>query len=351
MSTVFTIIGWVISIFFGLIAIVSLFDIGFLAGLFSAGIALLTNPKVLVPIKHRAWLSLVLFAFWSLTLPEPELENQVVTNNQDKVESVAVTEPIAKVKTIEPADQERVNKSEPIESSEKLKVEPVKPLALISDPEEIEQTKPEDTCKLRGKVIRIADGDTVTILDKNKESHKIRLAGIDAPERKQPYGKASKKYLSSMVGKKEVCVEWYKFDKYKRKIGNLFIDDLDVNYEMVLAGYAWHYKKFQKEQSEEDQIRYAEIETKAKLAVIGLWSEPDPIAPWDWRDGVRPKKKEEQKTIPKIKKANSGFSCDGKRFCKHMNSCAEARYYLNECGLGRLDRDKDGIPCEKLCGG
>ena len=213
----------------------------------------------------------------------------------------------------------------------------------------------DSSCRLQCKVISVADGDTVTVLDSRKKQHKIRLAGIDAPEKAQPYGKKAKKYLSALVYKKTVCVDWYKKDKYRRLIGRIFVGNTDVNFKMVNRGLAWHYKKYQHEQSKTDRKEYSEAETDAKLAVIGLWSEPDAIPPWKWRDGIRPKKiskKQKYGTIAQKKKAKprkAGYSCGGKRFCKHMESCSEAYFYLNECGLGRLDRDKDGVPCESIC--
>lgn len=212
-------------------------------------------------------------------------------------------------------------------------------------------------CKLTGKVIKVADGDTITILDSKKKQHRIRLAGIDAPERKQPFGKASKKYLSKLVYKKQVCINWHKKDKYKRKVGKVLLNDVDINFKIIDKGLAWHYKKYQKEQSKADQRKYAEAEIDAQLAVIGLWSRPDYIPPWKWRKGKRPKRisKQEKKRIilakRKVKASPTDkFTCGIKRFCKHMDSCAEARFYLTQCHLKRLDRDHDGIPCESICG-
>lgn len=202
-------------------------------------------------------------------------------------------------------------------------------------------------CRLSGKVIKLADGDTITVLDSNREQHKIRLSGIDAPERGQPYGTAAKKFLSNLVFKKVVCVQWHKKDKYGRLVGLVFIDEKDVNLQLVKAGYAWHFKKYQGEQTASDREIYSIAEAQAKSDVIGLWSEPDPINPDDWRAGVRQKKKTPltKQSIPTA----SNFSCGAKRFCKKMTSCNEACFYLTECGLSRLDRDDDGIPCESLC--
>lgn len=202
-------------------------------------------------------------------------------------------------------------------------------------------------CRLSGKVIRVADGDTVTVLDSDREQHKIRFTGIDAPERGQPYGTAAKKFLSKIIHKKQVCVQWYKKDKYGRLVGIIFNDDKDVNLQMVESGYAWHFKRFQAEQTEADRKLYANAHSKAKSGVIGLWSEPDPINPDDWRAGVR------QINMPnpiiQSKSSAQELSCGAKRFCKKMVSCAEACFYLAKCGLSRLDKDQDGIPCESLC--
>lgn len=207
-------------------------------------------------------------------------------------------------------------------------------------------------CRLSGKVIKVADGDSITVLDNSREQHKIRFSGIDAPEIGQPYGKAAKKFLSKIIYKKQVCVQWHKKDKYGRLVGLVFYEDKDVNLQVVEAGYAWHFKKFQSEQAPADRKLYAEAHDKAKSDVIGLWSEPDPISPDDWRAGTRQKKKTAISKLQSIKQSISPadqFSCGAKRFCSKMTSCAEACFYLAQCGLTRLDRDKDGIPCEKLC--
>lgn len=112
--------------------------------------------------------------------------------------------------------------------------------------------KAKGTCNLRGKVTKLADGDSITVLGDDKKQHNIRLAGIDAPERNQPYGKAAKVFLSNKVFGKTVCVGWYKRDKYQRLVGVVRINDEDVSLQLVEAGLAWHYKRYQKEQSEFD---------------------------------------------------------------------------------------------------
>ncbi len=96
---------------------------------------------------------------------------------------------------------------------------------------------------LTGKVVKITDGDTLYVLDANYKEHKIRLAGIDAPERKQAYGLASRKHLASVVAGQQVTVEYQKRDRYGRIVGKVLLDGIDVCLEQVKAGFAWHYKK------------------------------------------------------------------------------------------------------------
>ncbi len=136
---------------------------------------------------------------------------------------------------------------------------------------------------LVGRVVGLADGDTVTVLDDQKAQHKVRLAGIDAPEKGQAFGNVSKQSLSDLVYDKTVSVEWHKVDRYGRKVGKILIDDLDANLEQVKRGLSWHYKDYAKEQSPEDQTRYADAEAQARLDKRGLWVDAEPIPPWAWR--------------------------------------------------------------------
>lgn len=140
---------------------------------------------------------------------------------------------------------------------------------------------------LVGKVVGMADGDTVTVLDEQREQHKVRLAGIDAPERSQPFGRHSKEALSDMVFGKAVSVEWNKVDRYGRIIGKIVVEASDVNLRLVEAGLAWWYRKYAVEQSAADQRLYAQAEDVAKREQLGLWNESEPVAPWDWRGRVR----------------------------------------------------------------
>jgi endonuclease YncB( thermonuclease family) len=136
---------------------------------------------------------------------------------------------------------------------------------------------------LQGKVVSVADGDTITVLDVNKTQFKIRLQGIDAPEKAQAFGEKSKQSLYDMVHGKTVQVSFTKNDKYGRIVGKVFLDTQDICHQQIKSGLAWHYKKYQDEQPLEDRDAYSASELTAKSQKLGLWSEPLPIPPWDFR--------------------------------------------------------------------
>jgi endonuclease YncB( thermonuclease family) len=140
---------------------------------------------------------------------------------------------------------------------------------------------------LVGVVVGVSDGDTVTVLDAGKKQWKIRLMGIDAPEKKMPYGQQSKKHLSDLVFNKQVAVEYSKKDKYGRTVGKIVVAGGDANLEQLKAGLAWHYKKYEREQDLQDRLIYAEAEEQARAGRLGLWSDPSPVPPWDWRKQQR----------------------------------------------------------------
>jgi len=119
---------------------------------------------------------------------------------------------------------------------------------------------------LLGKVINVADGDTITVLDDTNTQHKIRLSGIDAPEKRQAFGNVSKQSLADMVAGQSVTVEWVKVDKYRRKVGKVLLDGQDVNLVQIRHGLAWHYKQYQREQSPTDQQSYAAAADVARTA-------------------------------------------------------------------------------------
>ncbi len=141
--------------------------------------------------------------------------------------------------------------------------------------------------ELGGKVIRVADGDTITILDAAQAHHTIRLMGIDAPEKGQPFGTKSRESLSSMVAGRNVTVQWHKRDRYGRLVGQVFADSHDVGLVQIDRGLAWHYKAYEREQNAADARGYAEAENEARAARRGLWADRKPVAPWEYRQARR----------------------------------------------------------------
>jgi endonuclease YncB( thermonuclease family) len=132
---------------------------------------------------------------------------------------------------------------------------------------------------IHGRVVGVSDGDSVTVLGANKTQHKIRLAGIDAPERAQAYGQKAKESLSDLVFGKSVEVAWSKQDRYGRIVGVVTLAGMDINLEQVKRGMAWHYKQYQNEQSPEDREAYAQSESQARDQRMGLWRDPAPMEP------------------------------------------------------------------------
>jgi endonuclease YncB( thermonuclease family) len=152
-------------------------------------------------------------------------------------------------------------------------------------PENDNRDKPDTPTadEISGRVIGISDGDTITVLDDKKTQYKIRLQGIDAPESGQDFGQVSKQNLSHLIYGKTVHTLLHKKDKYGRFVGTIYLEGKDINLEQVKAGLAWHYKQYENEQSGAERTAYSNAETSAKNSKAGLWKQPNPVPPWDWR--------------------------------------------------------------------
>ena len=137
--------------------------------------------------------------------------------------------------------------------------------------------------ELIGKVIKVSDGDSITVIDSNNQKHKIRLKGIDAPESQQTFGDISTQSLSELVYDKEVLVTGDKKDKYYRILGKVIADGRDANYEQLKKGLAWYYKQYEKDLSDDDKQRYSEAEEWARNYTEGLWADSNSIPPWEFR--------------------------------------------------------------------
>jgi endonuclease YncB( thermonuclease family) len=186
------------------------------------------------------------------------------------------------------------------------------------------------------KVIWVMDGDTVLVL-KGGQKIKIRLADIDAPEKGQDYGIASRDSLIGMVLRKEVQVDTLALDKYGRTVALLQVAGLNVNEEQVRRGMAWEYSHYHSDR------RYIALQQEARQAGRGLWAQADPTPPWQWR-----KQHAIGTDVPPVLKPGD-YSCGTKHHCSQMRSCNEAHYYLTVCGVNALNPEGDGVPCKNLC--
>jgi endonuclease YncB( thermonuclease family) len=149
------------------------------------------------------------------------------------------------------------------------------------------------------RVVAVADGDSLTVRDSNGVSHGVRVAGIDAPEHGQPYSRQSKDSLVRMALGEDAQIEWSERDDYGRFVAKVWVvpadarcqaascpRTLEVGLAQVTSGLAWHFKRYERDQSEEDRHRYADAETKARARKLGLWQDPAAARPWDWRRGL-----------------------------------------------------------------
>jgi endonuclease YncB( thermonuclease family) len=136
---------------------------------------------------------------------------------------------------------------------------------------------------ISGSVVGVTDGDTIKVLDASRDIHKVRLTGIDAPEKDQPFGRESAQHLSAMIAGRDVFVESTGKDKYGRTLGKVLVEGMDVNLEQIKAGYAWWDRYAAGEQPAADRKAYERVEEGARAEKIGLWSAPNPVNPYDWR--------------------------------------------------------------------
>ncbi|NCP61398.1 MAG: thermonuclease family protein [Flavobacteriales bacterium] len=151
----------------------------------------------------------------------------------------------------------------------------------IRETEQIKATTSLNTSPdkfIEGKVTRIADGDTFTLIFDNGFDVRVRLNGIDSPEKKQAFSKRAKQTLSDLIFDKEVKVYYKSKDRYGRVLGDVYVGEVNINHEMVRRGMAWHFTRY----SEDETL--AALEKEAKKNKIGLWAEAEPVAPWVYRD-------------------------------------------------------------------
>ncbi len=199
--------------------------------------------------------------------------------------------------------------------------------------------------EITGRVVGVSDGDTLTLLTAEKQQIKVRLSSIDTPEKAQPYGQKSRQALADLTFQKLAVLDVQERDRYGRTVARVYVDGVDVNRKLVESGAAWVYRQYNRDQS------LLQAEAEAKVAKRGLWALPEAerMPPWEWRRRGQLATAKPKPVLLADSSDTSGFSCSVRKTCGQMSSCAEARYHLETCGNGRLDRDNDGVPCESLC--
>ena len=155
---------------------------------------------------------------------------------------------------------------------------------------------PYSFADFNAKVVNIVDGDTIDVLDGYNQKLRIRLLGIDTPERKQQFGYESYFYLNKILHGKSVVIisspdkdKPYTLGYFKRVIGKVVLNDVDINLEMIKKGMGWHFIKYKKNQPIDESHSYNKAESEARKKYIGLWSDPNPVPPWKWRQQNRKK--------------------------------------------------------------
>jgi len=139
-----------------------------------------------------------------------------------------------------------------------------------------------DAIEFQGRVVGVIDGDTIKVLQQGKQV-KVRLVGIDCPEKDQPYGQKAKSFVMELIAGKSVIIKYESYDRYGRIVGAVFLSDgRNLNHELVQTGLAWWYRKYAP--NDKTLVR---LEYEARKAKLGLWTEPNPVSPWEWRRGVR----------------------------------------------------------------
>nr|WP_078237317.1 thermonuclease family protein [Haemophilus paracuniculus] len=191
--------------------------------------------------------------------------------------------------------------------------------------------------ELSCKVVGISDGDTLTCL-KDKAQIKVRLVHIDAPELAQPFGQRAKQALASLAFKKQVTLAVTGYDKYQRMLAVVYESGDNLNLKLVEQGMAWAYRQ--------TQPIYQQAQANAQAQRVGLWRDPNPVDPAEWRKLKRDQMENRQVTNTQPTSAN--LNCQVKRSCRQMADYEQAVRYFKICGWQELDGNGDGIPCNKL---
>lgn len=181
-----------------------------------------------------------------------------------------------------------------------------------------------------GRATKVVDGDTLSVRTAEGRDIRVRVAEINAPETGAPFAKRARQALNDLVWTKDLAVRLYDVDNYGRMVAHVYVGDVDTGRELVRAGLAVVYCRY----STDASLREEEQHARAKK--LGIWSQARiPRGACEDAVNISP-------SLPR--------RCGAKKYCRQMASCAEAIFYLRECGVTTMDGDEDGIPCEaSLC--
>lgn len=200
-----------------------------------------------------------------------------------------------------------------------------------------------------GMVVTVIDGDTIEVLH-NKKPERIRLHGIDAPEKGMAFGQAAKEYVLDMAALKVVTVEMRDTDKYGRTVGEVILPDgRNLNRDIVKAGYAWWYKKYSSDAS------LGELEESARIARKGLWRDPRPKPPWEWRAETRSGETGTGSSVEVARSATSSTAATTTLYhgntrsgVFHQSSCKD--FNCKNCTIGISSREQAVSSGYRPCG-
>lgn len=204
------------------------------------------------------------------------------------------------------------------------------------------------------QVVSVSDGDTLTVLHDGRQE-KIRLYGVDSPEKDQEFGQKAKEIAKILITGRNVDVTTMAKDLYGRTVGLVSVDGQSLNEMLIQNGFAWVYRQYCKERF---CSAWLGLEERARQQKKGLWAGSNIVPPWEWRhqpttakkstDGV-PLSSRSDTALGDHRSTGEGFKCDGRTRCSQMNSCEEAKFFLKNCPGAKMDGDNDGVPCEKQC--
>ncbi|MEY4110128.1 MAG: hypothetical protein RLZZ46_482 [Bacteroidota bacterium] len=189
---------------------------------------------------------------------------------------------------------------------------------------------------ISGKIIAASDGDTITVRTSDGINYKIRLNGIDCPEKSQDFGKRAKDFTWNFCYGKTITANLLSKDKYDRNIGDVFADGQSLNRALLSAGLAWHYKKYSSDES------LARLEAEARAAKRGLWSIPNPLPPWDYRKGGGAQPVGELSAGQVMVCNSEGAKTFHAKMCKGLSRCSK--------GVSKISRSSAENSGKKACG-